>query len=51
MQGQTMESDFVWHNLELSKFVGIVTDGMPPMIGSKNSTVCLLYKHMHKMGF
>jgi len=30
--------------------VGIVTDGWPSMIGSKNGMVSPLYKHIHKLG-
>jgi hypothetical protein len=33
----------------MCKLVGIVTDGMPSVIGSKNGMVSL-YKHMHKLG-
>jgi len=50
MQGQAKGSDFIKvlpcstkkHNLELPIFVGIVTDGVPPMTGYKNGTVSSL---------
>lgn len=29
--------------------VGIVTDGTPPMTGSKNGMVSLLFKYMHNL--
>jgi hypothetical protein len=56
MQGQTKGLDFIQallcslpkHNLEQSKLVGIITDGAPFMIDSKNCIVSLLYKHMHE---
>lgn len=57
MQGQTKGSDFIQallcslqkQNLEPSKLVGIVTDGVPSMPGSENDLVSLLYKHMHEL--
>jgi hypothetical protein len=36
--------------MELNKLVGIVIDDVPSMIDSKNGMVCLLYKHMHRLG-
>jgi len=38
------------HNLELSKFVCIVTDGTPSVTGYKIGVVSLLYKYMHELG-
>jgi hypothetical protein len=57
IQGQTKGLDFILallyslqkHNLELSKLGGIVTGGVPSVIGSKNGMVSL-YKHMHEFG-
>jgi hypothetical protein len=57
MQGQTEGSYFIQallcnlqkHNLELSKLVGIFTDGALSIVSSR-MVCCLLYKHMHELG-
>jgi hypothetical protein len=55
---QTKISDFIQallcsfqkHNLELSSFVVIVTDGITSMIGTKNGMVSLHYIRVQELG-
>jgi hypothetical protein len=57
MQGKKKSSDLIQpllcrlqnRNLDLSKLVGIVTDGAPSMTGSKNFTLSLIYNQMHEL--
>jgi hypothetical protein len=54
---QTKASDFIQalpyglqkHNLELSKFVVIITDGSHSVTDSPSSMVFLIYKHVHEL--
>jgi len=47
---QTFLYSLEMHNLELSKLVGIATNGTPSVIGSKNGAVPVLNKHVHELG-
>jgi len=58
MKGQTRGSDLLQclltclskQQLDLTKLIGIVTDGAPAMIGRENGMVSLLSKHRLKLG-